>query len=476
MWTKSFYIEVIVICFLSQIPWPGPSVFKIQCSRESARVVRKIIQSKWLPILDKYQVKLPLECPFHPLRDIFGPQNAAKKQHRPSQWTCDFCGKSFYEEKFLDLHFDNRHKNNINMAEDAVCLSDYCDIMRCEVLLSHDSTLSFGDAATVTTDIEVWNEATAYRTAMTPSGPRDLATVPQRSKFFPPLSVFIPGVREASGGGGGPDGKVKKKQQACTKQENANKATDSEQSSDNLNSADDDDESDDGNNTSACDKNLVDSALPAIDKKQQKLSELQRLKANCKTEDLDVLKKKCEMLIRDCIAGLLVNLSQQDFKDMEEELNRSVCWYLTCERYWEDSPSEPKPFPWGLVFILVIVLSLGVCFCYYIIWVLFDSSDDMTMISGAQLTTRSSPLHARHHLGPQPSQQALYGHTGVMGGSPTEPGTVVATNSAAYGEEFYSTTAEMGDLGQNEHYIYVTYPPELKRRLLESCYNRTTRL
>lgn len=108
--------QVIVICFLSLIPWPGPSVFKIQCSRESARVVRKIVQSKWLPILDKYQVKLPLECPFHPMRDIFGPQNAAKKQNRPSQWTCGFCGKSFYEEKFLDLHFDNRHKNNINMV------------------------------------------------------------------------------------------------------------------------------------------------------------------------------------------------------------------------------------------------------------------------------------------------------------------------------------------------------------------------
>lgn len=144
-------------------------------------------------------------------------------------------------------------------------------------------------------------------------------------------------------------------------------------------------------NTTTCDKDLVDSALPPVDKKQQRISELQKLKANCKTEDLEKIKIKCEILVRDCIAGLLVQLSQQDFKEMEgrsnqinktkscnkqktfsEELNRAVCWYLTCDRYWEDGPPEPRAFPWGLVFILVMVLSLGVCFCYYIIWVLFE--------------------------------------------------------------------------------------------------------
>lgn len=67
-------------------------------------------------MLEKYQVKLPLECPFHPMRDIFYPQEAAKRQFRPSQWTCGFCGKSFYLEKYLDLHFDNRHRNKINMV------------------------------------------------------------------------------------------------------------------------------------------------------------------------------------------------------------------------------------------------------------------------------------------------------------------------------------------------------------------------
>lgn len=70
-------------------------------------------------------------------------------------------------------------------------------------------------------------------------------------------------------------------------------------------------------NTTTCDKDLVDSALPPVDKKQQRISELQKLKANCKTEDLEKIKIKCEILVRDCIAGLLVQLSQQDFKEME---------------------------------------------------------------------------------------------------------------------------------------------------------------
>ena len=61
-------------------------------------------------------MKLGMECPFHPSRDIFGAQQAAKQQHRPSQWTCAFCGKSFYTERHLDAHFDSRHGDSINMA------------------------------------------------------------------------------------------------------------------------------------------------------------------------------------------------------------------------------------------------------------------------------------------------------------------------------------------------------------------------
>jgi len=273
-----------------------------------------------------------------------------------------------------------------------VCLADYCDIMRCEVLRTQDLG---PDVSTGNTDIEIWREATAYHTALTPAGPRDLARVSLRGGVFPrpETSVTTP--------------------HHCPR-------SDAPPSDSDNNTAD------------VCDNNLVDSSVPP---KHQRLSELQKLKANCKPEELQKLKFRCEVLVRDCIAGLLVNLSIQDFKDVEEELNQAVCWYLTCDRYWQDSPTDPRHFPWGLVFVFVMVLSLGICLCYYIIWVLFDS-DDMSVAS-TNVTASSSPAHHSH-----------------------------------YSEEYYGPD----DLAHSEHYIYVTYPPDLKRRLLESCYNRTTRL
>lgn len=46
---------------LSLIPWPGPTIFKISCPRENARIVRKIVQTKWIPVLDKYKVNIFLD-------------------------------------------------------------------------------------------------------------------------------------------------------------------------------------------------------------------------------------------------------------------------------------------------------------------------------------------------------------------------------------------------------------------------------
>lgn len=139
------YFQLISFILLNLIPWPGPTIFKIRCSRDNSRIVRQLIQNvrrymqrasksplavykmlitqmfvcllkKWITTLEKYQVEMPIQCPFHPTRDIFFPQEFAKQRNRPSQWTCVFCGKSFYQEKYLDMHFDNRHKSEVNMV------------------------------------------------------------------------------------------------------------------------------------------------------------------------------------------------------------------------------------------------------------------------------------------------------------------------------------------------------------------------
>lgn len=416
---KSYYLNIqfITLLIFHLIPWPGPSIFKISCPRDNARIVRNLIKSKWIPILEKYKVSLPIECPFHPFRDIFAPQQLAKYQYRSSQWTCGLCGKSFFEEKYLDMHFDNRHKERINMAEDAVCLADYCDIMRCDVLITQDPKSVFPHAEN--TDVEIWKEVSSYSKALVASTPRDVA------KYKAKL------LRKTQ--------KSKSKDaKICQKPENFDSSTNNEE-----NNSNDEDKSQNSSTNHVCQNDLVDSALPRPDDRQQRIIELQKLKANCKPETLQKIKTKCEILVRDCIAGLLLQLSVKDFKEMEEELNRAVCWYLTCDRYWEDFHTDIRSFPWGLLCMIIMVLSLGICLCYYIIWVLFDT-DDGSVTSHTDRSTPSPSPNLRQ-IGPLPDGQV-------------------------YTEDYYLAT------DKDNEYIYVTYPPDLKRRLLESCYNRTTRL
>ncbi|XP_026282865.2 uncharacterized protein LOC113209523 isoform X1 [Frankliniella occidentalis] len=359
MRTQSFSLEIVALLVLILIPWPGPTVFKISCPRDSARIVRKLIQKKWLPVLEKRSVKLGLECPFHPSRDIFGAQQAAKQQHRPSQWACAFCGKSFYTEHHLDQHFDSRHRDSINMAEDAVCLADYCDVMRCEVLAAREAhSPGLGGSGT---DIEVWRSSQnmAHRTALSVSAPRDLARV----TAFPSLKAPPPQP---------PQQQRKQKQQQQQQQQPQTPRCPP------LPQGGSKEREGDANATAdMCGKQgdtLVDSSVPPPQPQpqQQRLSEMQRFKADCKPEELIKLKTRCEILVRDCIAGLLVNLSVQDFKEIEEELNRASCWYLTCDRYWEDSPVEARASPWMLLALMGAMLTVGVVICYYIIWVLFE--------------------------------------------------------------------------------------------------------
>lgn len=69
---------------------------------------------------------------------------------------------------------------------------------------------------------------------------------------------------------------------------------------------------------------------------------------------------------------------------------------------------------------------------------------------------------ALHHQ--QPSQLSSVNANAQSNASNASAGS--AALSTGCPEEFYSAQ-DFNELGQNEHYIYVTYPPELKRRLLE---------
>ncbi|XP_030383850.1 uncharacterized protein LOC115631276 isoform X3 [Scaptodrosophila lebanonensis] len=403
---KYHHFEIALIYFLLLIPWPPTNVIKILCSRDSSRLVRKIVRSKWTPILDKHQVKLPLECPLHPFRDVFAPRQDAKQRDRPTQWTCRMCGKSFYQEKHLDLHFDTRHKSIINEAEDSVCLADFCDIMRCEVFQTEDSSsLKFGDQHIVT-DIEVWGDSLGQNSALAKANAAYLSLIPirtstlgatraakvqnrqliqdkqgqsneqsQSGKSLSPLLIRISSNMQFADAAAQDAGTAKLKsasEMLLSKLKGLGQKrqeTDGTESVDEAQVNDTEQKSNDGND----DPNATQDEASVVNSDENaSASNMSKVRANCKAEDLSKLKARCEYLLRSCIGSLLLSMSDQAFKEMEEEMNKAVCWYLTCDRYWEDGPLEPRAFPWGLIVILIFVLSTGICFCYYIIWILFD--------------------------------------------------------------------------------------------------------
>lgn len=177
--------------------------------------------------------------------------------------------------------------------------------MRCEVLVTQEMKNQYlNGQSQINTDIEIWREATVYKTALTLSGPRELVKVFSRdgkasqgkklktiaaSPSPPAPDASCSKVRRFAS-------KISRKQkplsnqlftffQTSTKREKVEERNNSPDSGDG-----------DVNNTKdTCDNNdLVDSALPPSDKKQR-MHEFQKLKANCKPEELLKLKQRCEV-------------------------------------------------------------------------------------------------------------------------------------------------------------------------------------
>lgn len=76
------------------------------------------------------------------------------------------------------------------------------------------------------------------------------------------------------------------------------------------------------------------------------------------------------------------------------------------------------------------------------------------------LHTTHSQSHQMGHNNPSASMSNV-----SVSVNPT-PSSRSTTPAGGYSDEFY-TAHDFNEMSQSEHYIYVTYPPELKRRLLE---------
>lgn len=65
------------------------------------------------------------KCPLHESRDLYLIQEGNKTQEYAAKWVCDFCGKAFYSEHYLDKHFDNKHTDKLVKVRTQINVSFY---------------------------------------------------------------------------------------------------------------------------------------------------------------------------------------------------------------------------------------------------------------------------------------------------------------------------------------------------------------
>ncbi len=67
-----------------------------------------------LPIYYRYAMPIPESCKFSPVRDMYYHQENNKTKLDTNKWKCEYCGKIFLEEKYLDAHFSRKHNATLN--------------------------------------------------------------------------------------------------------------------------------------------------------------------------------------------------------------------------------------------------------------------------------------------------------------------------------------------------------------------------
>jgi len=140
------------------------------CSRTDTRIVRQLFAEKSSELYQQFNLMLPPDCPFNINRNLFSIQDLYTVTTE-NRWTCQLCGKSFYDSYFLDRHFDLRHPIDDSQSRDLICLADYCDWMRCDVV-GHRLHVHFWDIALCqqTTMRDLMDKCLAIISSCIPSG------------------------------------------------------------------------------------------------------------------------------------------------------------------------------------------------------------------------------------------------------------------------------------------------------------------
>ncbi|XP_021771001.1 uncharacterized protein LOC110735150 isoform X2 [Chenopodium quinoa] len=107
---------------------------EIHCSRERSRAAWKVIDEYLMPFVEKEKYHVSTKCRLHPDNDMFRDQEMHKINPDVNEWKCGYCKKTFYAEKYVDKHFDNRHYSLLNSTE-GNCLANLCGALHCDLVM-----------------------------------------------------------------------------------------------------------------------------------------------------------------------------------------------------------------------------------------------------------------------------------------------------------------------------------------------------
>ncbi|RCV15850.1 hypothetical protein SEVIR_3G092800v4 [Setaria viridis] len=130
----------------SRILLQDPHKHEVHCSRERSRAAWEAIDEYLMPFVEKEKYELPSKCRLRPDNDMFREQEQHKIHFDINEWRCGFCKKAFRAEKFLDQHFENRHKNLLDNSEGR-CLADLCGALHCDMMMEFKKPKSKCNAA-----------------------------------------------------------------------------------------------------------------------------------------------------------------------------------------------------------------------------------------------------------------------------------------------------------------------------------------
>ncbi|KAL6638191.1 hypothetical protein ACP70R_025763 [Stipagrostis hirtigluma subsp. patula] len=99
-----------------------------------------------MPFVEKEKYQLPSKCRLYPDNDMFREQEQHKIHFDINEWRCGFCKKAFRAEKFLDQHFENRHKNLVDNSQGR-CLADLSGALHCDLMMEFKKPKSKCNAA-----------------------------------------------------------------------------------------------------------------------------------------------------------------------------------------------------------------------------------------------------------------------------------------------------------------------------------------